>query len=209
MDDGPRYGRFSRRFQAALIDVIVILLGIYGAVFIAVTLNSQASRGRSASPSPPAGCCTSHRLAAEMPPDRRPGSRNRRGGRFRHLLSCARSRRRRQIFRPATCRSPTIRRSEALLHHARVRPGSARGRTWPDARDFQRGAELLGLCRSAHRGGRTRDRERQCPKCQHHAHGCDPHTNDSQRINELCRPHGGFRDTSRAVWLAVCMAHSL
>jgi uncharacterized RDD family membrane protein YckC len=39
--DGPRYGRFSRRLQAALIDVIVILLAIYGAVFIAVTLNSQ------------------------------------------------------------------------------------------------------------------------------------------------------------------------
>ena len=42
MGDGLRYGRFSRRFQAALIDVIVILLGVYGAVFIAVTLNSQS-----------------------------------------------------------------------------------------------------------------------------------------------------------------------
>ncbi len=39
--DGPRYGRFLRRFQAAVIDVIVILLAIYGAVFIAVTLNSE------------------------------------------------------------------------------------------------------------------------------------------------------------------------
>lgn len=39
--DGPRYGRFLRRFQAAVIDVVVILLAIYGAVFIAVTLNSD------------------------------------------------------------------------------------------------------------------------------------------------------------------------
>ena len=39
--DGPRYGRFLRRFQAAVIDVVVILLAIYGAVFIAVTLNSE------------------------------------------------------------------------------------------------------------------------------------------------------------------------
>lgn len=41
-DNGPRYGRFSRRFQAALIDVIVISLSVCGAVFIAVTLNSQS-----------------------------------------------------------------------------------------------------------------------------------------------------------------------
>ena len=34
--DGPRYGRFLRRFQAAIIDVIVILLAIFGAVFIAL-----------------------------------------------------------------------------------------------------------------------------------------------------------------------------
>jgi uncharacterized RDD family membrane protein YckC len=40
--DGPLYGRFSRRFQAALIDGIVILLAIFSAVFIAVTLESQS-----------------------------------------------------------------------------------------------------------------------------------------------------------------------
>jgi uncharacterized membrane protein (DUF485 family) len=39
--DGPRYGRFLRRFQAAVIDVVVILLAIYGAVFIAIALNSE------------------------------------------------------------------------------------------------------------------------------------------------------------------------
>jgi RDD family protein len=40
-DDGPRYGRFLRRVQAAFIDAIVIMLAIVGAVFIAVTLNSD------------------------------------------------------------------------------------------------------------------------------------------------------------------------
>jgi uncharacterized RDD family membrane protein YckC len=39
--DGPRYGRFLRRFQAAIIDVVVILVAIFGAVFIAITLNSE------------------------------------------------------------------------------------------------------------------------------------------------------------------------
>jgi RDD family protein len=39
--DGPRYGRFLRRFQAAVIDGIVMVLSIFGAVFIAVTLNSE------------------------------------------------------------------------------------------------------------------------------------------------------------------------
>jgi uncharacterized RDD family membrane protein YckC len=39
---GPLYGRFSRRFQAALIDGIVILLAIFSAVFVAVTLESQS-----------------------------------------------------------------------------------------------------------------------------------------------------------------------
>jgi RDD family len=39
--DGPRYGRFLRRFQAAIIDVVVILLAIFGAVFLAITLNSE------------------------------------------------------------------------------------------------------------------------------------------------------------------------
>jgi uncharacterized RDD family membrane protein YckC len=39
--DGPRYGRFLRRFQAAVIDAMVIVVAIYAAVFIAVTLNSQ------------------------------------------------------------------------------------------------------------------------------------------------------------------------
>jgi uncharacterized RDD family membrane protein YckC len=40
--DGPRYGRFLRRFQAAIIDAVVILLAIFGAVFIAITLNSES-----------------------------------------------------------------------------------------------------------------------------------------------------------------------
>jgi uncharacterized RDD family membrane protein YckC len=39
--DAPRYGRFLRRFQAAIIDVIVILVAIFAAVFIAITLNSE------------------------------------------------------------------------------------------------------------------------------------------------------------------------
>jgi uncharacterized RDD family membrane protein YckC len=39
--DEPRYGRFLRRFQAAIIDVVVILVAIFGAVFIAITLNSE------------------------------------------------------------------------------------------------------------------------------------------------------------------------
>jgi uncharacterized RDD family membrane protein YckC len=39
--DGPRYGRFLRRFQAAIIDAIVIMVAIFGAVFIAITLNSE------------------------------------------------------------------------------------------------------------------------------------------------------------------------
>jgi uncharacterized RDD family membrane protein YckC len=39
--DGPRYGRFLRRFQAAIIDAVVILVAIFGAVFIAITLNSE------------------------------------------------------------------------------------------------------------------------------------------------------------------------
>lgn len=40
--DGPRYGRFLRRLQAAIIDGIVIMLAIFSAVFIAVTLNSES-----------------------------------------------------------------------------------------------------------------------------------------------------------------------
>jgi uncharacterized RDD family membrane protein YckC len=40
--ESPLYGRFSRRLQAVLIDWIVILLLIFGAVFIAVTLDSQS-----------------------------------------------------------------------------------------------------------------------------------------------------------------------
>jgi uncharacterized RDD family membrane protein YckC len=39
--DAPRYGRFLRRFQAALIDLIVMIVAIYTALFIAVTLNSD------------------------------------------------------------------------------------------------------------------------------------------------------------------------
>jgi uncharacterized RDD family membrane protein YckC len=39
--DGPRYGRFSRRFQAVIIDWMVIMVAIFGAVFIAATLNSE------------------------------------------------------------------------------------------------------------------------------------------------------------------------
>jgi len=39
--DGPHYGRFLRRVQAAFIDAIVILVAIFSAVFIAVTLNSD------------------------------------------------------------------------------------------------------------------------------------------------------------------------
>jgi uncharacterized RDD family membrane protein YckC len=39
--DGPRYGRFLRRVQAAIIDAIVIIVAIFGAVFVAVTLNSD------------------------------------------------------------------------------------------------------------------------------------------------------------------------
>ena len=38
---GPRYGRFLRRVQAAIIDAIVVILAIFGAVFIAVTFNSD------------------------------------------------------------------------------------------------------------------------------------------------------------------------
>ncbi|HZO45458.1 MAG TPA: RDD family protein [Xanthobacteraceae bacterium] len=41
VDDGPRYGRFLRRFQAAIIDFMVILVALFGAVFIAITLNSE------------------------------------------------------------------------------------------------------------------------------------------------------------------------
>jgi uncharacterized RDD family membrane protein YckC len=40
--DGPRYGRFSRRLQAVFIDVIVIWLAIFGALFVAVSLESQS-----------------------------------------------------------------------------------------------------------------------------------------------------------------------
>lgn len=40
-DAGPRYGRFLRRVQAAIIDAMVIIVAIFGAVFIAVTLNSD------------------------------------------------------------------------------------------------------------------------------------------------------------------------
>ncbi|MBX9776427.1 MAG: RDD family protein [Xanthobacteraceae bacterium] len=39
--EGPRYGRFLRRFQAAIIDAVVIVVAIFGAVFIAITLNSE------------------------------------------------------------------------------------------------------------------------------------------------------------------------
>src|SRR5262245_19533438 len=39
--DRPLYGRFLRRVQAAFIDAIVIMVAIFSAVFIAVTLNSD------------------------------------------------------------------------------------------------------------------------------------------------------------------------
>ncbi len=39
--DGPRYGRFLRRVQAAFIDAIVIMVAMFGAVFIAVAFNSD------------------------------------------------------------------------------------------------------------------------------------------------------------------------
>jgi len=39
--DRPLYGRFLRRVQAMIIDSIVIMLAIFGVVFIAVTLNSD------------------------------------------------------------------------------------------------------------------------------------------------------------------------
>jgi uncharacterized RDD family membrane protein YckC len=39
--DGPRYGRFLRRVQAAFVDAIVIMVAMVSAIFIAIALNSD------------------------------------------------------------------------------------------------------------------------------------------------------------------------